>query len=473
MPGGKEISQMADFDLFVIGAGSGGVACARRAASYGVKVGIAEARRVGGTCVIRGCVPKKLMHYGAHFAEAFRAAAAYGWQPGTPGFDFEALCRARNREIDRLNGIYIEMLAKAGVTLLQGRARIRPRWSGDSFTVCVGEEELRAKRVLIAVGAHPSLPEVEGIEHAMTSDEVLEQVYSLPRRLAVVGAGYIGVELASIFRALGAEVTLILRGELPLRGFEEDLRRHLTGELEAHGLVLWPGTRVERIRPAGKALVLETGRGPLEVDRAIYATGRMPIPNTRGLGLEDLGVRLGGTGTVLVDRRYQSNVPGIFAVGDCSDHAGQSLSGQFDLTPVAIAEGRALAETLFNDHPQTVAYETIPTAVFALPQASSVGLSEAGARALGHEVAIYHTQFRPMLHTLTGGSTRTMMKLVVDRASDRVLGCHMVGEDAAEIIQGFAVALTAGATKTVFDTTVALHPTAAEEFVTMYQPVRS
>jgi glutathione reductase (NADPH) len=465
---------MADFDLFVIGAGSGGVACARRAASHGAKVGIAEGRRVGGTCVIRGCVPKKLMRYGAHFGEALSDARGYGWQVAEPSLDFAALCAARNREIARLNGIYIEMLGRSGVELFQGFARVRPRWSGDGFVVTVDGQELLAKRVLIAVGAHPSLPEVDGIEHAMTSDQVLEEVYPLPKRLAVVGAGYIGVEFASIFRGLGADTTLIFRAELPLRGFEEDLRRHLSEEMAAHGLNLWADTRIERIVPMGGGYVIHTSRGVLEVDRVVYATGRSPVANTRGIGLEDLGVRMSEAGMVYVDRRYESSVKGIFAVGDCSDHGGHGLgAGQFDLTPVAIAEGRAVAEALFNDNPQTVTYETIPTAIFALPEASSVGLSEARAKSLGYDVRVYRTRFRPMVHTLAGGTTKTLMKLVVDKASDRVLGCHMVGEDAAEIIQGFAVALTAGATKAVFDATVALHPTAAEEFVTMHQPVQS
>jgi glutathione reductase (NADPH) len=470
---------MPDFDLFVIGAGSGGVACARRAAAHGAKVGIAEGSRVGGTCVVRGCVPKKLMRYGAHFGEALKDARGYGWrQEARPSLDFEALCEARNREIARLGGVYVEMLGKAGVRLFEGFARLlpRPRAAGG-FAVAFdgGREEVSAERVLVAVGAKPSLPELPGIELAMTSDQVLEDVYPLPRRLAVVGAGYIGVEFASIFRALGAETTLVLRGDLPLRGFEEDLRRHLTQEMAAHGLRIRPETRVEGLARRGDdGVVLRTSGGDLAADRVIYATGRSPVPNTKGIGLEDLGVRLGEAGAVLVDRGYGSSTEGVFAVGDCSDHGGHGLaSGQFDLTPVAIAEGRALAERLFNDNPRHVAYETIPTAVFAIPQAGTVGLSEARARALGYDVAVFRTAFRPMVHALTGEPSKTMMKLVVDKASDRVLGCHMVGEDAAEIIQGFAVALTAGATKAVFDSTVALHPTAAEEFVTMNQPVPS
>lgn len=463
---------MPDFDLFVIGAGSGGVACARRAASYGAKVGIAESSRVGGTCVIRGCVPKKLMRYGAAFGEAIRDAAGYGWRTGEARLDFAALAEARNREIARLNGIYLDMLAKAGVQLFPHRAAVRPRWSGGGFLVEVDGKELWAERVLVAVGARPSLPEIDGIELAMTSDQVLEEVYPLPERLAVVGAGYIGIEFASIFHGLGSKVTLVLRGELPLRGFEEDLRQHLTHEMREAGMTILTETRVDGIAKTGDGLELRTSKGALAVDRVIYATGRRPLPNTRGIGLEDLGVRMSEAGQIYVDRSYQSSVHGLYALGDCSDHGGHGLSaGQFDLTPIAIAEGRALAEALFNRNPQTVAYDTLPTAIFSIPQAATVGLSEARARSLGYDVRIFRTTFRPMVHTLTGAKSRTLMKLVVDKASDRVLGCHLVGEDAAEIIQGFAVALTAGATKAVFDATVALHPTAAEELVTMYQPV--
>jgi glutathione reductase (NADPH) len=462
---------MPDFDLFVIGGGSGGVACGRRAASYGAKVGLAEASRVGGTCVIRGCVPKKLMHYGAHFSEWFKAAKYYGWDIGTPELAFERLCTARNAEITRLNGIYLGMLERAGVRLFPTRAELLPERRGETFVVRAGNEEVTAAKVLVAVGARPALPEIPGIELAWTSDAVLEEVYPLPRRLAVVGAGYIGLELASIFNALGSHTTLVLRGDLPLRGFEHDLRQHLTVEVESHGVVLWNATRVERIERAAGGLHLVTTRGPLEVDAVIYATGRSARPQTHGLGLEGHDVRLQPSGAVAVDAAYRSSNPGIFAVGDCSDHAGTALDGvPFDLTPVAIAEGRALAETQFNANPQTVNYTTIPTAVFALPQAASAGLSEARARAQGFDLTIYRTSFRPMFHTLTGMTPRTMMKLVVDKATRRVLGCHMVGEDAAEMIQGFAVALTAGAAKEEFDATVALHPTAAEEFVTMYQP---
>ncbi len=462
---------MPDFDLFVIGGGSGGVACGRRAASYGARVGLAESSRLGGTCVIRGCVPKKLMHYGAHFSEWFKAAGSYGWDLEPPALAFERLCTARNAEIARLGGIYCGMLERAGVRLFSDRATLLPERRGDAFVIRAGAQEVTAAKVLVAVGARPGLPELPGIELAWTSDRVLEEVYPLPRRLAVVGAGYIGLELASIFNGLGAHTTLVLRGDLPLRGFEHDLRQHLTVEVEGHGVRLWNETRVTCIERAAGGLHLVTTRGPLEVDAVIYATGRTPAPQTEALGLEAHGVRLNPTGTVAVDASYRSSNPAIFAVGDCSDHAGTALDGvPFDLTPVAIAEGRAVAEGQFHANPQTVNYATIPTAVFALPQAATCGLSEERARARGHELTIYRTSFRPMFHTMTGRTCRTMMKLVVDAATHRVLGCHMVGEDAAEMIQGFAVALTAGATKEDFDATVALHPTAVEEFVTMYQP---
>jgi glutathione reductase (NADPH) len=443
------------------------VACARRAGGYGAKVGLVEGRRVGGTCVLRGCVPKKLMRYGAVFHDAFAASKGYGWRPGEVAHDFDALVAARNRETDRLNNVYLKMLANAGVEVFEGHGRV-----AGAGTVEVNGERHTADRILIAVGAKPDLPELPGIEHAITSDQALEGPTPRPGRMAVIGAGYIGAELASIFHGLGVDVTMIIRRATPLRGFDEDVRTTLLEAFRTHGPRMWCETTVDRIDRKGDGLVLTTSRGPLEVDAVLYATGRKPVPHTQGIGLDELGVAMDRTGSILVDPSYESTVSGVFAVGDCCDHAASGLDpGAFDLTPVAVAEGRVIAETLFNNNPHTVNYDTIPTAVFSLPEAGAVGLSEATARERGHDVQIFKTSFKPMLHTLTGLPAKVMMKLVVDRASDRVLGCHMVGDDAAEIVQGLAIALTAGATKAQFDATVGLHPSVAEEFTTMYQPV--
>jgi glutathione reductase (NADPH) len=456
---------VAEFDLFVIGGGSGGVACARRAASYGARVGLCEPGRVGGTCVIRGCIPKKLMRYGAVFPDHFKAAEGYGWRFDAPRLDWTALIDARDREIERLNGVYIGMLEKAGVELFKDYGRLV-----GPHEVEVGGETHRAERILIAVGGKPSLPEQPGIDHAITSDDALENLRERPERLVVIGGGYVAVELACIFHALGVETTLLVRREQPLRWLDADVQQFVTEQMRAHGLDLRGSTPVHHVEPAGGRLVVMTGAGPVPADAVLYATGRAPIPNTKGLGLEELGVAMNENGAITVDAAYRSSVQNIYAVGDCSDHAACGLDPtQFDLTPVAIAEGRVIAETLFNDNPHVVNYDQVPTAVFGIPEVASVGLSETGARERGHEVAVFRTSFRPLLHTLTDEPVRTMMKLVVDRASDRVLGCQMVGDDAAEIIQGLAIALTAGATKAQFDETVGLHPSAAEEFVTMYQ----
>ena len=456
---------MAEFDLFVIGGGSGGVACARRAAAYGARVALCEPGRVGGTCVIRGCIPKKLMRYGAVFADHFKAARGYGWRFEAPRLEWSALIDARDREITRLNGVYIDMLEKAGVQLLKARGRVT-----GAHEVEVGGERHRAERIVIAVGGKPSLPDQPGIEHAITSDDALENLRERPERLVVIGGGYVAVELACIFQALGVETSLLLRREAAAALARPRRPQFLTEQMRAHGLDIRGSTPVHHVERAGGRLVVMTGAGPIPTDAVLYATGRMPIPNTKGLGLDQLGVAMTETGAVIVDAAYQSSVPSIYAVGDSSDHAACGIDpAQFDLTPVAIAEGRVIAETLFNANPHVVDYDQVPTAVFGIPEVASVGLSEAGARERGREVAIFRTSFRPLLHTLTGEPVRTMMKLVVDRASDRVLGCQMVGDDAAEIIQGLAVALTAGATKAQFDATVGLHPSAAEEFVTMYQ----
>ncbi|MEM9626740.1 MAG: glutathione-disulfide reductase [Pseudomonadota bacterium] len=456
---------VAEFDLFVIGGGSGGVACARRAASYGARVALCEDSRLGGTCVIRGCVPKKLMRYGALFSEHFKAASGYGWSIGEPKLDWRHLIDARNQEINRLNGIYRNMLEKAGVQVIEGRGRV----SGPN-SVDVGGATYTADRILVAVGARPSLVDVPGINNVITSNEALEGMTTEPRRLAVMGAGYIGVELASIFNGLGVETSIFFRKPLPLAGFDQDVREALVEQYKIRGLNVHAGTTIQAIEPDGDDFRVLTSAGEMRFDTVLYATGRNPIPNTESLGLTELGVTMDESGAIHVGRDYKSNVETIYAVGDCSDHAGVGLhSGAHDLTPVAIAEGRAIAETLFNDNPHDVRYNTIPTAVFGLPEAGAVGLTEEQARKEGHEVTIFKTSFRPMLHTLTEEPVKIMMKLVVDAASDRVLGAHMVGDDAGEIMQGLAVAMTAGATKADFDATVGLHPSAAEEFVTMYQ----
>ena len=456
---------LADFDLFVIGGGSGGVACARRAGAYGAKVGLCEPSRVGGTCVIRGCIPKKLMRYGALFPGHFAAARGYGWRLEPPVLDWRALIDARNAEIARLNGVYLRMLDNAGVTVLNGRGRIV-----GPQAVEVNGAIYSAERIVVAVGARPSLPALPGLDLAITSDDALEHMEDKPGHVVVVGGGYIGVELATIFHALGIETTLVIRRTEPLRGFDSDARAAATEEMRRRGLDIRSSATVNQLERTGGRLVLHTTAGPIPADTVLYATGREPIPNTSSLGLEQLGVRTDASGAICVDPAYESSVPGIYAVGDCGDHAQAGLDfGVFDLTPVAIAEGRVIAETLFNDNPHRVNYATIPTAVFGIPEIGAVGLTEERARELGHDVVTYRTSFRPLLHTLTGEQVRVMMKLVVDRASDRVLGCHMVGEEAGEIIQGLAIALTAGATKAQFDETVGLHPSVAEEFVTMYQ----
>ena len=472
---------MVDVDLFVIGAGSGGVACARRAASHGAKVAIAEESRVGGTCVIRGCIPKKLMSYAAHMTALFKVAPAYGWDSSRPSLDFQRLLHNRNKEIARLSGIYVDLLERSGVRFIEGTARVE-EWDGDGFMIAVAGERVRAHRVLLAVGAAPYIPPIEGAELAVTSDHLTEEVYPLPRRLAVVGAGYIGLEQSSIFNGLGCQTHLVLRRDLPLFGFENELRAELARQLEESGVQIHARAEARRIEKRGDGLVLHTDKEAIEVDKVLLATGRRPGSKVEVSGLAKLGVETNDVGAVKVDQAFESNVPGLFAIGDCSDHAfgcspgapAQELglgSGEFDLTPVAIAEGRALAERLFNANPTTVDYRHIPTAVFSLPQGATVGLAEDRAIAMGYDVAVYRTRFRPLLYTMADGQEKTMMKLVVDRKTDRVLGCHMVGDDAAEIIQGLAVAVTAGASKAEFDATMALHPTAAEEFVTLYQPV--
>ena len=441
-----------DFDLFTIGAGSGGVAGSRRAASYGARVGICEDSRWGGTCVIRGCVPKKLLVYGAHFADDLQDAEAYGWRVEGKVFDWPSLIAAKNQEIDRLEAIYRRILIEPGVKLIEGRGRLV-----DPHTVEVAGKRYTAANILVATGGHPVTPEIPGIEHVISSNEALD-LPALPKRIAIVGSSYIAVEFAGIFSTLGAETHLVFRAGEVLRGFDHDVRAAVGENFRHRGLHLHPRTEIARIDKAGKGFTLTTKTGGhLEADLVMYATGR--AANTKGIGLEEAGVKLAKNGLVVADEWSRSSVPHIYAVGD--------VANGFNLTPVAIYEARSLAETLFHDNTMKLERANIPSAVFTIPPVGTVGLSEEQARAQYGAVDVYHARFRPLKHTVSGRQERTMMKLVVDRKSDRVLGCHMVGDDAPEIMVGLAVALNCGATKKQFDRTVGIHPTAAEEFITM------
>ncbi|SDS18336.1 glutathione-disulfide reductase [Pseudomonas oryzae] len=446
-----------DYDLFVIGAGSGGVRAARFAAGFGARVAVAESRYLGGTCVNVGCVPKKLLVYGAHMADEFEQARGYGWSLEGAQFDWPTLIGNKTREIQRLNGIYRNLLTGSGVTLLEGHARIL-----GPHEVEVNGQRYSAEHILIAVGGWPQVPDIPGRELAITSNEAfyLEQ---LPRRVLVVGGGYIAVEFASIFHGLGAQTSLLYRGERFLRGFDEAVRTHLEEELRKKGLDLQFNSDIAAIeRQADGSLLasLRDGR-VLETDCVFYATGRRPMLDD--LGLENAGVALDARGFIAVDDEFRTSVPSILAIGD--------VTGGVQLTPVALAEGMAVARRLFRpEQYRPVDYALIPTAVFSLPNIATVGLTEQQAVEQGHRIKVFESRFRPMKLTLTDCQERTLMKLVVDADSDRVLGCHMVGPEAGEIIQGLAVALKAGATKAVFDETIGIHPTAAEEFVTMRAP---
>ena len=447
-----------DFDLFVIGAGSGGVRAARFAAGFGARVAVAESRYLGGTCVNVGCVPKKLLVYGAHFTEDFEQAAGFGWSLGEANFDWPTLIANKNREIQRLNGIYRNLLVNSGVSLLEGHARIL-----GPHRVEVNGQAYSARHILIATGGWPQLPDIPGKELAISSNEAFH-LQQLPRRVLVVGGGYIAVEFASIFHGLGAQTSLLYRGEMFLRGFDGAVRRHLREELDKKGLDLQFSSDIERIERLADGSLLATLRDGRELatDCVFYATGRRPMLDY--LGLENTAVELDERGFIRVDEQYQTGEPSILALGD--------VIGRVQLTPVALAEGMAVARRLFRpEEYRPVDYRNIPTAVFSLPNIATVGLSEEQARAEGYQVKIFESRFRPMKLTLTDSQERTLMKLVVDADSDRVLGCHMVGPEAGEIIQGLAVAIKAGATKQIFDETLGIHPTAAEEFVTLRTPV--
>ncbi len=444
-----------DFDLFVIGAGSAGVRAARMSAGFGARVAVAEMYRPGGTCVIRGCIPKKLLVYAAHYREDFEDARAYGWS-ANPEFSWQTLLANKNNEIARLEDIYRTLLKSSGVRLIEGRARLV-----DAHTVEVAGGRYRAQNILVATGGWPTLPAVPGTEHCITSNEALE-LADLPRRVLVVGGGYIAAEFTGIFHGLGSAVTLAYRGEQILRGFDLDVRQHLSQELVRRGVDLRLDCAVANVerRADGslEARLVSGGRGTnVVVDAVLFATGRHA--NTADLGLDAAGVKLREDGAVLVDRFSRSSVAHIFAVGD--------VTQRIALTPIAIREGAAVANTLFGGTATSADHVHVPHAVFSLPPVGTVGLSEAQARERGVAVQIYKTSFRPLKYTLSGRNERTLMKLVVDGDSDRVLGAHMVGPDAPEIIQGVAIAVKAGLTKRDFDATVAIHPTAAEELVTL------
>lgn len=444
------------FDLVVVGAGSGGVAASRRAAAHGARVLIVEADRVGGTCVIRGCVPKKLMMYAASFGQAFEEARAYGWTGPAGSFEMHRWADAKASEIERLEGIYRKTLADSGVELALGRARLL-----GGGEVAVGDRTVRAQRILIATGGAPAHDALPGLSAAMTSNELLD-LRGVPSSLLVAGGGYIAVEFASILAGLGAMVTLAFRDTLPLRGFDNDLRQRLATALQARGITLEGGVALEALKREVTGFALHRQDGSvLRAGAALNATGR--IPNTQGLGLPEAGVQLDARGAIAVDADSRTSAPGVWAIGD--------VTNRMNLTPVAIAEGRAFADTEFGRRPSRVDHRTVASAVFTDPPIATVGLSEADAARLG-PVDIFESDFRPMKTAFAGGTARTYMKLVVDGLNDRVLGVHMIGADAPEIVQSLAVALTCGATKRDFDRTVAVHPTAAEEFVLMREPAR-
>lgn len=452
---------MKPWDLFVIGAGSGGVRAARMAAANGLTVAVAEESALGGTCVNVGCVPKKLFYYGSHFAEDMHDAQQYGWDVSIHGFDWQVMRRKKDAEIERLNGIYQRLLENSSVTILNGRARIL-----DKHRVEVNGEVHHFKHLLIATGGRPYVPNFPGSEHVITSNEAF-YLDQLPGRVAVVGGGYIAVEFAGIFNGCGAETHLVYRGDQLLRGFDSDVRDQVTRQVATKGVNLHLNSDIERLEksPDGFDIHFKTGE-PLHVDLVMYATGRRPY--TEDLGLENVKVLKHPDGTLQTDQYYRTDEPSIYAIGD--------VIGGMELTPIALAEAMVLVHNLqLGDAQQaqwkTLDYSNIPTAVFCQPNVATVGLTEEAARH-HHKIKVFCSDFRAMKHTLTDNSERTFMKLIVCAESDRVLGAHMVGPEAGELIQGIAIAIKAGATKAVFDSTIGIHPTAAEEFVTMRSVTR-
>jgi len=445
-----------DYDLFVIGGGSGGVRGARMAAGTGAKVAIAESYRYGGTCVIRGCVPKKLLSYASHFHEDFEDAAGFGWTVPQPSFDWAKLIANKDKEIDRLEGVYEKLLKGAGVEFYHGHARLL-----DAHTVEVGEQRFTAKIILIATGGAPSFPMEPGWEHGISSNEAFH-LEELPKRVVIYGGGFIAVEFAGIFNGLGSEVTQVYRGPQILRGFDDDIRNTLAGEIVKKGVNLVVETTIDRIEKREKDLLVHLSDGSeVECDLVMAATGRSP--NVHNLGLEEVGVELARNGAIKVDEFSKTTVDNIYAVGDVTD--------RINLTPVAIQEAMAFVDTVYRDTPRAMDHADVPSAVFSHPPVGTVGLTELQARERHGALDIYRSTFRPLKHTLSGRDEKTMMKLIVAKDTQRVVGVHMVGLDAPEIVQGMAVAIKAGATKQVFDATVGIHPTAAEEFVTMREPI--
>ncbi len=444
-----------DYDLITIGAGSGGVRASRMTSNFGGRVAVIEKSRVGGTCVMRGCVPKKLLVYGAHFAEHFDDALGFGWSVGETEHDWGALVAAKDKELNRLEQVYHRMLHDSGVALVEGNGIMT-----DPHTVEVEGKSYTADKVLVSVGGWPFIPDIPGAQHVITSNEALD-LKERPDRILIVGGGYIALEFAGIFNALGSKVDVIIRSSTVLRGFDEDVRSCIAEELEKKGIAIHRDCVVRSIEKCDDGLSIMVDRGEeMIADQVMYATGR--LPNTANIGLKENGIDLDKKGAVVVDEWNRSSLENIFAVGDATDRV--------NLTPVAINEGRVFAESFFNDNPMTLDYSNIASAVFTQPPIGTVGLTEEQARQ-NHKVKVYVSRFKNMKHTLSGRDEHTMMKLIVDQESDKVLGCHMVGEDSPEIIQGLAVALKCGATKAQFDSTVGIHPTAAEEFVTMRDAV--